>query len=192
MSNTVAAVGNKLDLLDAVPDTEKSKSGSKSPVVFIDAALEAKLTEIRELKTALKDAEGHLALLFADVLPVAEKLRRDLCVKEQKHLSSISLGGTVVFVIQNKYAGMPMSEESRLRAIFNGAFESYFARKVTLTVDVDKLSAETVARLVQDGAATKCEVLKPTDVFHASRSTDPGVAMLADNAGLKPVTFLKF
>ena len=188
---STTAVSNKLDILASLPETQKDKGGSKSPVVSIDADLEAKLKEIGELKTAMKDAEGQLALLMSEALPVAEQMRRAMCVRDQKHLTSISLAGVAMLVVQNKYSAIPLSEEDRLRGVF-GNFDECFQRKVTLTVDVEKLSAETVARLVQDGAATKCEILKPTEFLHAARSTDPNMGALCDSSGLRPVSFLKF
>ena len=190
MSNTTK-VSNKLDILASLPTTQKDKAGSKAPVISIDSALEAKLKEIGELKTVMKDAEGHLALLTADVMPAVEQMRRAMCVRDQKHLSSISLAGVAMLIVQNKYSALPVTEEDRLRSVFVN-FDECFTRKTTLTVDVEKISPEALGLLVRDGAATVAMVLKPTESLHAARSTDPDVGARCDAAGLRPVSYLKF
>jgi hypothetical protein len=185
------SVADKLAALAAIPEKVTDKGGSKVPVVAITPELDAKLKEIAALKATMKDAEGYLSLLVADVMPQCEQLRRELSIKEQRHLTAISLGGGTVLVSQNKYASLPLTEEERLRRTFNGKFLEYFQRKVVLTVDVEKISGEALALLVRDGAAMKTETIKPTESLHFARSTDSNVAALCDGFGLKPVSFLK-
>lgn len=188
----ITTAGNKLDILNAVPNKVTEKSSSKVPVVGITSALEAKLKEIAALKEALKDAEGHKTLLEAEIMPQVERLRRDLSIKEQKHMTSISLAGVSTYICQNKYSAIPLSEEERLRSAFKDSFEIYFQRKVVITVDVEKISAEALTLLVRDGAAMKTETLKPTESLHFARSTDSQIGNLSDSIGLRPVSFLKF
>jgi len=191
MNMSTATADNKLAILAGVPDVQKEKGGSKVPVVAIDKALEDKLKEIGAIKSAMKDAEGHLNLLTGEIMPVVEQMRRDLSIRERKHMTSISLAGVSTFVCQNKYSAIPESEVPRFKATFNGKFEEYFKLDTKLDVDLSKVSDEALQLLVRDGAVKKSVVMKPTEVFHTARSLDPNVAALADNAGLKPVSFLK-
>jgi hypothetical protein len=189
---TATAVGNKLDILNAVPNKAAEKSSSKVPVVAITAALESKLKEIAELKEAMKDAEGHKTLLEAEIMPQVEKLRRDLSIREKKHLPSISLAGIANWTCQNKYSMIDLLETERLQQMFNGKFSEYIKTETKLDVDVEKISVEALTLLMRDGAVTRKSFLKPTEIFHAARSTDANVAALADSFGLRPVSFLKF
>jgi hypothetical protein len=189
-----------VDIFAAIQNQTKEKSSSKVPVVAIAPELETKLRELMALKSALKDAEGHRDLLIAEVIPTCEQLRRDLSVEYQRHLTSISLQGVSTLICQNKYTAIPISEEPRLRQIFNGKFNEFFLRKTDLAVDVEKLRAlaetepaiaEAVALLAKHEVLAKNVTLKPTEVFHTARSVDSNIAALADSAGLKPTTFIK-
>jgi hypothetical protein len=187
----VPSVADKLAMLEKIPEKQTDKGGSKVPIVAISAELDAALKEIAQLKAVMKDAEGYLALKVAEVMPEAERLRRELSIREQRHLTAISLGGGTNLICQNKYPCIGDSERERLQKMFNGRFQELFKTETVLSVDVNKLSEDTIQLLLRDGAAERKTFLKPTEVFHFARSTDSNIAALADRAGIKPVSFLK-
>ena len=203
MGSTATAVSKKVDVFDAIPEAPKGKSGSKTPVVDISAEMEAKLKERADLAKAIDDAGEYLKAIDAALKPECEKMRRDLSTQQSRHVSSISLGGLKLYECQNKYSGVPLSEEAALRKMFNGSFDEWFATKTQLKVDADKFRelaesepavAEALQLLISKGAVLATRVLKPTEKLHFARSTDPSVGLLMDAAakeysGLKPTMF---
>ena len=189
--STVTATPSKAALLASLPKTPKGKKESNTPVVQVPSDIEAVLREMQELRLAMADGKARLDMLSTQVAPVAETLRRQESVKAQAHLSSVSLMGIALWESQRKCT-IPLTEEARLRPMFNGKFDDFFKQKTVVTVDVDKMSDEALALLVRDGAASEVTVLKPTEALYAARSTDPNTAALCDAATIQPTSFLKW
>lgn len=125
--------------LESILGSAEKEKKTKSKVQEVNLSLEhkVKVDKMIELKTNITNNETELDLLFQEILSILEKERNNLIAKNG-YFSSIKVsgtnGGNIIVSWKDKYSKIPIQNYDDLKALFDGNLDSYFAKKMTITV----------------------------------------------------------
>lgn len=190
MTSTATTALDDLLSLAQPKDTGKKEP----PMITVAADLMARLRAWEKTKAALKGAEADEKAAKFDALGVVLPPYRAACMKHNEVLSSVRIHHGPLFVHQKRYMAIPDSSKkptdltaARVRE-HDPRFADHFSRKVTITVDYDKLTPDQAMAL---GAMAPAITIAwhPNETFHRERVFNDDVALLSEQLAITPVMY---